>query len=149
MRDDTASLAAKITDHYGTKILLLEELLRREQDLSHTILRDPEEIDSVLDLCSGIMDRITDIDCDISTTRDRLCSIAGISPHDIEAGIKDGDPSIFAEWEKRQKRIKELLRGITSLRDETIRSLENLAKRTASDANELARMQNLLGRYRL
>jgi len=149
LRDDTASLVAEITGLFSRKIPLLEELLRREQDLSRSISRGPEEIQNILDLCAAIIEKISDIDCDIVNASDRLCHIAGITSSGLEQKLRTDNPSAFNEWSKMRARITGLARSINELREDNIRSMEKANLRSAKDADELSRMQRFLGRYGL
>ncbi len=98
MRDDTASLVNSILIHFDRRIILLEELLRREMDLEHSIQQGPAETQAILDMCEDIFSRISVIDCDIAGDRDRLCHIAGISQSDLEKKIGEDNPDASRQW---------------------------------------------------
>ena len=149
MRDDTASLVTSILKHFDTRIMLLEELLRREQDLSYSIQQGPAEIQAILDECAEIISRITGVDCDIAGSKDNLCHVSGILRADLEKALGADSPEVLKEWHEKQKRMSDLAGRICSIREESIRTMEETNRRTAKDAEELSVISRLLGKFKL
>ena len=146
MRDDVKKLLTDITEKLTIKISILQDILERESDKRYLVRSDsvPQLLDAI-ENDNYLYEAIDVIDFEISELKNRICEIAGISPHGFEHHISQSDSSLSSEYCTLLLQLDGVFKNLYGERKKLIKEMEEKIDTIDFDIESLRRVMKLKG----